>query len=130
MKKIKIPYWLIVTLLTYIYGSWLVDNKHHLRYNWSDAEGYNLYLPALFIYGTFENIPIRTTYEYPPYEGTNKILTRFTYGIALMQAPFWLLAHLSRWIQGLPLDDPWGNDYSVAILLAACFYASLGLYFF
>ena len=71
MKKIKIPFWLILVVVTYIYGSWRVDNHHHLWYIWSDAEGYNMYLPALFVHGTFENIPVRTPYEYKPYEGQN-----------------------------------------------------------
>ena len=130
MKNIKFPFWLFLAVATYIYGSWLVNNEHGNRYIWSDAEGYYLYLPAVFIHGTFENIPVRTKFEYQPYEETNKIFTRFTYGIALMQAPFWLLAHASRWVQRLPLNDPWGTDYCVAMLFAASFYLSLGLHFF
>ncbi len=118
-----------LTAALYWYGSMMWNYDHHLKYMFSDEEGYYMYLPAVFIHGGFEDIPVRCTFEYKPYPGTNKILTRFTYGVALLETPFFLAAHLSRYIQGFPLNDPFANDYSVAILLAASFYTSLGLYF-
>jgi hypothetical protein len=121
--------WAAIFVFLYWLGSYCVDYKHFGQYIWSDGEGYYMYLPAVLIYHTFENIPVRTKAEYIPYPNTNKILTRFTYGIALMEAPFFVGAMVSRWIQGYPIDDPFATDYSVAILLASCFYTTLGLYF-
>jgi hypothetical protein len=118
-----------LTISLFWYGSMFWKNDFNLRYMYSDEEGYYMYLPAVFIYGSFENIPVRCTFEYKAYPGTNKILTRFTYGVALLEAPFWLLAHLSRYVRGLPLNDPFAVEYSKAILWAASFYTSLGLYF-
>ena len=60
-------------------------------------------LQAIFIHGTFEDIPVITKYEYRPYPGTKKIATRFTYGVALMELPFFGIAQLSRKIQGYSL---------------------------
>jgi hypothetical protein len=128
-KKKNVIAVIAVTVALYIHGTSIVNNHHYLQYLWSDQEGYYMYLPAVFIHKTFVNIPVRTTFEYKPYKDTQKILTRFTYGIALLELPFWLLAYLSRFIQGLPLDDPFANDFSVAILLAGCFYTALGLFY-
>jgi hypothetical protein len=128
-KRFAFIFVLTITAALYWYGSMMWEYDHHLRYMYSDQEGYYMYLPAVFIHGGFENIPVRDTFEYKPYPGTHKILTRFTYGVALLEAPFFLAAHGSRYIQKLPLTDPFANDYSVAILLSASFYTALGLYF-
>ena len=106
-----------------------MGHKHQGLYIASDGEGYYMYLEALFIHGTFENIPVVTAYEYKPYPGTKKIATRFTYGVALMEAPFFGLAQLSRKIQGLKTDHPFTNDISVGLLFSGCFYGVLGLFF-
>ncbi len=128
-KRFGLFFVISLTAALYWYGSMMWHYDHHLKYMFSDEEGYYMYLPAVFIHGGFEDIPVRCTFEYKPYPNTNKIFTRFTYGIALLETPFWLTAHLSRFIQGFPLNDPFANDYSVAILLSASFYTSLGLYF-
>ena len=125
----KFRYYLLLAALSYWLGSSLIGNNHQGKYNTSDGEGYYMYLPALFIYGGFENYPTRTPAEYKFYPNTNKIATRFTYGVALMEAPFFFAAQLSRKIQGLPTDDGYANDISVALLLAGCFYTALGLFF-
>lgn len=125
----KFKYYFLLALFSYLLGSSIVGHNHQGLYLKSDPEGYYMYLPALFIYGTFENYPTQTPAEYHFYPNTNKIATRFTYGIALMEAPFFALAQLSRKIQGLPTDMPYANDISVAFLFAGCFYTCLGLYF-
>ena len=125
----KFRYYLLLAVLSYWLGSTLIGNKHEGKYLTSDGEGYYMYLPALFIYGTFENYPTQTPAEYHFYPNTKKIATRFTYGVALMEAPFFAVAQLSRKIQGLPTDVPYANDISVALLFAGCFYTALGLYY-
>jgi hypothetical protein len=126
MSKI---FWILLFLLSYWLGSAMVGHKHEGNYIASDGEGYYMYLPAMFIYGTFENIPVVSAWEFSPYPGTQKVKTRFTYGIALMEAPFFGIAQLSRKIQGLKTDQPFANDICVMLLMSACFYSTLGLFF-
>ncbi len=121
--------WPILFILLYVYGSWLIDNRHGGYYISSDAEGYFMYLPAVFIHHRFENIPVKTVAQFPDYPGTHKPWNRYTYGVALMEAPFFLAAYASRWIQKLDLSDPFAADYSVALLLAGSFYLTFGLFF-
>jgi hypothetical protein len=121
-------HWVILFLFLYWLGSYVVHFEHQGAYINSDQEGYTMYLPALLLRGGFENMPTNTPYEYHPYPGTNKVFTRFTYGVALVESPFYLLSMFSRWIQDYPLNVPFARDYSIAILLAACFYTTLGVY--
>ena len=121
--------WVTLFLLSYWFGSYMVGYKHQGYYISSDGEGYYMYLQAIFIHGTFEDIPVITKYEYRPYPGTKKIATRFTYGVALMELPFFGIAQLSRKIQGYKTDVPFANDISVLLLMSGCFYMVLGLFF-
>ncbi len=125
----KFRYYLILAALSYWLGSAIIHHNHKDYFLTSDAEGYYMYLPAVFIYGTFENYPTRTPAEYKFYPNTHKMATRFTYGIALMEAPFFFLAQLNRAIHGFPTDNANANDICVAFLFAGCFYVALGLYF-
>lgn len=125
----KFRYYFILAILSFWLGSAIIHHNHKGYFLTSDAEGYYMYLPAIFIYGTFENYPTRTPAEYHFFPNTQKMATRFTYGVALMEAPFFFIAQISRQVQGYPTDDAYANDISVALLFAACFYAALGLYF-
>jgi hypothetical protein len=126
----KFQNWLVVTVLCFWLGSSLVGNKYYGTTFYSDSEGYYLYLPAVFVYGSFENLPIRTTYEYKPFPGTKKIATRFTYGVALMMLPFWAVAHAFRTIiLGKIAIEPYAIEYGIAILFGSCLYLTLGLFF-
>ncbi len=125
----KFRYYLLLAALSYWLGSTIIHNNHSAYFLSSDPEGYYMYLPAIFIYGTFENYPTRTPAEYKFFPNTHKMATRFTYGVAFMEAPFFFAAQLSRKIQGLSTDDGYANDMSVALLFAGCFYTALGLFF-
>lgn len=115
---------------SYIYGSWLVDFEHEAKYIWADAEGYYMYLPAVMMYGgDFGEIPVRTEVHFKHYPGTEKYFTKYSYGVAVLEAPFFLGAYGSRIIQGFDPDVYDADDYSVALLLAACIYGVLGLFF-
>lgn len=93
---------------------------------WSDAEGYYLYLPATFINGTFEELPVRTTDQFFFYEGSNKRFTKYTCGVAILQAPFFWVADQWVKIKGLERDG-YSAFYIRSIQWAAIFYAFLGL---
>ena len=129
---------------------------------WSDAEGYYLYLPATFVYGSWQ-----------VWDGTDglamlsccrvnearQVKTRYTYGVAALQAPFFLAAHawaLAFQGPGTPPPADWAmqypdpntqnlhhrkystlrgqatgfsDTYGTGIMVATAFYAALGLWF-
>lgn len=95
---------------------------------WSDTEGYYMYLPAVFIYGSFEDIPTRTDPpQFTVYPGTNKIFTKYTYGVALMEMPFFLAAHVvARLSEEYPADGH-SPPYVYGLLLSGLFYGFLGI---
>lgn len=95
---------------------------------WSDAEGYYMYLPAVFIYDGFEQLPVRTKEQFKPFGDTNKYFTKYTFGVALMQLPFFLVFHLVSQFTGEPADG-YSFYYICSIYMAAAFYAFIGLFF-
>ncbi len=95
---------------------------------WSDAEGYYLYLPAVLIHGGFEEVPVRTPYQFEHYPGTNKHFTKYTYGVSVLQAPFFLVAHAYAKISGGPATG-YERPYIHLIRIAGIFYLLLGLWF-
>lgn len=93
---------------------------------WSDAEGYYLYLPAIFVYGGFDKIPVRTEGQFPKYPGTEKRFTKYTSGVALMQAPFFFVAHARAGADGKA--DGYSSFYIYGVLWAGLFYAVCGVW--
>lgn len=96
---------------------------------WSDTEGYYMYLPAVFIYNGFENFPVRTdTYQFLHYPGTKKIFDKYTCGVAFMELPFFLMAH----VVALNLDefpaDGYSPPYVFSLLIGGLFYGFLGIF--
>lgn len=95
---------------------------------YSDKIEYNLYLPALFIYQFHaERFPAgfeaKVERKHILNRRTGHVRTRFAYGVALMQAPFWLVAH------GLAEDkNGFSHPYRQAVDAAGVFYAVLGLW--
>lgn len=95
---------------------------------WSDAEGYYMYLPAVFIYDGFVDIPVRTTDQFKHFPGTDKYFTKYTYGVALMQLPFFYAFHTAAKIMEQPLTG-YSDYYIYSIYFAAAFYAFIALLF-
>lgn len=94
---------------------------------WSDMDGYYLYLPASFIYGGFKQEAVRDTSYLRPFPGTNTIYTKYTCGVAVLEAPFFLAAHTLSTPLGYPSD---GHSliYCYAIMMAAVFYMLAGMF--
>lgn len=108
---------------------------------YGDAMGYYNYLPSAIIYGTFKEpreLPAGTEVSF----GRNKVrdylsrimvtptgylMNQYTYGIALMELPFFLAAHAYEKIRGLPADG-FDDIYNFSIQASTLFYAVLGLY--
>lgn len=98
---------------------------------WADQAGYYIYNPALFIYHfNAEKLPsgidnktgdgFRVDYK------TNKIITKYSYGVALLQLPFYLLSELATVISGQQ-NSGFSGINVFFIILAGAFYLCLGL---
>jgi len=99
---------------------------------WGDPAGYYVYLPALFIYefdGTKlpDNI-IEKTGEGFTVDESGRIITRYTSGVAILQAPAFLAVHAFAGIAGQEKDG-FSGIYHLVSALAAILYSFLGLFF-
>ena len=64
---------------------------------WADRAGYYVYLPSLFIYNFSsdkfpESIEKQTGNGFSLNKEKDKIITKYTYGVALLQLPFFIIA--------------------------------------
>ena len=127
VKTKILPISILVLICTSIFLSFNA-NKNPQRLIWSDMEGYYVYLPATIIYHDFVPAAARDTSYLKTYESTNLIYTKYTCGVAILELPFFLVAHgLSR-----PLgyaSDGHSYIYCYALMMAGLFYFWLGMYF-
>lgn len=98
---------------------------------WADKASYYVYLPATFYYNfnpkEFPYAIDSLTGQGFKYEN-NKIKTKVTYGVALLQSPFFIAAHsLSGFMNNK--TDGFSIIYHRSIDIAAIFYFILGLIF-
>lgn len=103
-----------------------------------DALGYYMYLPASAIYGELKTLNIHpkgeVAFNVPGYISEmqahrNKegyITNQYTYGVALMEVPFFLAAHLLETIKGDNLNG-FSETYSNFIKASSLIYSFLGL---
>lgn len=90
-------------------------------------EGYYCYLPATFIYGEFSKESVIDTSYLKTWPGTEKIHTKYTCGVALMEAPFFLVTHFLSKPLGFKSNGH-SNVYSYGIMIASIFYMLFGMY--
>ncbi len=105
------------------------DGDYHYRIS-SDAEGYYLYLPGVWIYDGFVDQPLKTADTYPQHPHSGKVLSRYTYGVALMEAPVFAIAHLTAlqaWFHA-KAPDGYSNTYNDALISVTILYMMLGLW--
>lgn len=118
---------LLLSLLAWQFG--------HQKNRWPellfgyDAEGYYMYLPAVFIAGGFDKYDPASPDGYFPKRLDGQYFTKYTCGVALLQAPFFFAAKTLHTLQHGNPGDGRGVIYGRAVLLAAAFYAFLGLFF-
>ncbi|MEZ5015133.1 MAG: hypothetical protein R2794_12665 [Chitinophagales bacterium] len=101
-------------------------NRHQAKgVIYGDSEGYYMYLPAVFIYHGFENLPIQYTPQFSKFEGTDKYFTKYTYGVSILEAPFFLttFVYLHATNQA---SDGYDYPYRLCILFAGIFYCIFG----
>lgn len=136
MNKLNVSFFLILSALVLF----LTINRHiKSKYNdyhsvlWGDKAGYNVYLPAMFLYG-FDANQFPDSIEAQSGNGfrldklTGKIATKYTYGVGLLQMPFFLIAHgitkITKWD-----DNGYSPPYHWAVNFASVFYLITGFIF-
>ncbi len=97
---------------------------------WSDPAGYYVYLPATFIYHWNpdhfpEKMDEATGQSFHLDKAHGKVFTKYTYGVALLQAPFFLIAHFYSSFFSEP--DGYSQAYVNLAHFAGVFYGTLGL---
>lgn len=133
-------YFIIFFFCFYAVCSFLSLNRHSkaevFEYHseiFSDKSGYYVYLPALFIYDFKADrlppdIAIKTGKGFSIDSTGNKIFTKYTYGVALMQSPFFIITHLLAKPLGYQ-PNGFSFIYNKMIDMAGAFYADLGFIF-
>jgi hypothetical protein len=123
------PAWFFLLFLMIV----LLSNSLYRHYNkisarnfvmGSDMEGYYQYLPHLFLMNKEEMKQMRWAKPY----GDDIRLNVFTCGVAIMQLPFFLIAHeVSKFLE--MESNGYNPVYFMSVLFAAIFYVYTGLYY-
>ena len=103
---------------------------HYLLPNpiYADAVGFYSYLPSTFIYHDWDMNFINPHYSFCLSE-TGHVFLRNPMGVALMQAPFFFVAHGLTLIQSLYPPDGYSAFYQIALYVSALFYSVVGTFF-
>ena len=130
----------VACLVVILSLSFLMSKRHeHTGYFnwrselWADQAGYYVYLPGLFIYDFNpayfpDKIEEKTGDGFTLDYDNQKVITRYTCGLAILQSPFFMIIHLYAGLVGLPQDGFSGIYHNVPNL-AALFYSFFGLLF-
>lgn len=117
---------LLVATIFACFAAWQRRGHQPWTYIASDAQWYYAYLPATFIYGFEEHPTSLEHHTFAKYPGTNIVFTKYTCGVAIMEAPFFGLAHAVAKLTGRPTTG-YNGIYGAALFLAALTYCLLGL---
>lgn len=102
----------------------------------ADGRGYYGNLPAIFIYDLSYNFFFDVEdqkmtcpkYVYMKFTKDGKAYNKYYLGTAVLQAPFFLMAHFTSYLAGEPMDG-YSKLYFKFIHLGGIFYLVLGLWF-
>lgn len=94
---------------------------------WSDAEGYYVYLPAVFCLGDVHKVPPGSMNARTNEQGETVI--KYTCGVAYFQLPFFLAAKVYSDALGFPKEDIFNANYARAMAAAGYCAGFLGLFF-
>lgn len=117
--------WLVALVISLILTAYFHNGRKINGVIWSDQEGYYIYLPALFIDGFDKATCINgcTPIETP---NGQRIFTKYTYGVSLLESPFFLTAHAIAKLSPYPADGR-SLPYIWAVMMAAIFYMLAGI---
>jgi hypothetical protein len=133
---------LIIGMLAMAYASFIYYPKWkytrtEATISW-DVSGYYLYLPAVFIYHDVKELQFKARLDslyYPsssPYQAythrSGKQVMKYTCGLAILYAPFFLLAHGIALVSG-QVADGYAPIYQFFISFGSLIYAFIGLIF-
>ncbi len=101
-----------------------------------DSLGYYIYLPATLVNDSlFEKLDTKSqpydpdSWIYKDYPGTHKVFTKYTYGVALTEAPFFIISRLSYfWWHGTRPSNIYSASDMIAIIISDSFYLAAGLF--
>ena len=130
--------WIYVLLLIVVFILTMVRQNNITNFDCeicSDKAGYYMYLPALFHMGfKAENYPDGFAQQHGGGKGfrinreENKVITKFTSGIAILQLPFYTMGFVIEKLFSLQVE-PYSDYYMIFINIGAAFYLVLGLFF-
>ena len=102
-------------------ASWQVHGNDPLKYlrHYSDNQGYYQWLPGAIIDHNID----RMYWQFQLPNG--KWLSIFTFGVAILELPFFLLGHVWALAFDHPVDG-FSAPYAVANMVSSAFYAALG----
>lgn len=137
MPKRWLPYLLLSLPLL-----WISSNIHWGSTTWGgiivyDAKGYYAYLPAAFIYHglSFGFQPDIERKYYHTHNASDyrqaigdKVVNKYYAGTALLQSPFFFIAHALSGLFGFP-QDGFSRLYAIGVNIAGIFYLLAGLAF-
>lgn len=117
--------YLSIGIIIFIFNFWISNSVHTETYvttitHSTDSLGYYQWLPNLFIDGSF--LPSRYIHTL---ENGNP-LSVFSFGIAILMAPFFFLGHFGALLFGYE-PNGYTAPYAVAVIGAASFYLSFAL---
>lgn len=132
---------LLLALMVGISAWFYMDYGRKSVLLYGDDMGYYVYLPSAFIYHNLDSI--NTIPENEDMNGSTRwylgamagqwttpnghVLVQYTYGVAAMEAPFFLAAHVWEQLTG-GRPNGFAPSYMLAIRLATLFYGALGLW--
>lgn len=129
------PY-LLIAIPLIIDLSWYYSHNYSKEFIEWDGKGYYSYLPAALIYDDL-NFKFQPHIDSVYYKGNEydyrrevngKLIDKYYIGTAIIQLPFFLIAHaLTYWHHEEP--DGYSYYYGVMISIAAIFYCLLALFF-
>ncbi len=131
----------ILAVFAVVISAWFfVDYGKDTYPFYGDAMGYYMYLPATFIYhnnDALDSLPADRHFDYTirtylttigkgPRTPKGYIISKYTYGVAALEMPFFLIAHGIEKVSGKE-GSGYSGTYGMAIKLSSMFYALLGL---
>lgn len=139
MKQTKIvPFLLITIILAFLSCFYIYNNGLNGPPVRSDGFGYYSYLSSIFIDGNLsfetamanvpEGVSPEAAYGMGRHPQTGKMFVKYLPGTALMEAPFFALAHVFTFFSTYP-SDGYSTPYQIVIVFSGIFYLSLGIYF-